>query len=132
MDHEYKILKTGSGIIECYESQYAKLIAQYNERGIVSRPDVLREFGGESLKLILSRAGFSGDIQKGLDMIVRDILVSIDNVAMEKSDLIESACSFLNQTCERTEKSRLEYKGRKLCGKRDYTTDCKTIILRKI
>jgi len=133
MEHQYRLLNENSGILECYDIPYAKLASQYSEKGIISRTDVLAEFNGESLKKIMHEEGFSGDVQKGIDMLVHDLLVAVDEVVMEDSEIIETLCPLNKERiCERTDKSMLEYHGRKLCGKREYSIECRTLILRRL
>jgi hypothetical protein len=106
------------------------LMNKYDENNVLSRRDVINALGGEYLKDILNEIKFTGDIQKGLDDLIKDLLVSISNDG-SILDNMEFCPLYKNKTCERTEKSKSEFKGRKSCDKKDYSIDCMKLEIRK-
>lgn len=147
MGYQYKLLdEISETLLEAdeYRQCFTNLIDKYSKEKAISRRDVIHEFKGESLKSILSQLNFSGDAQKGIDMIVHDILLYVDDFSQpnyvdddfsqleEDSEIMNIDCILLEkEKCIRTEKSKAEYHGRKLCGRREYTTECKMLVLRK-
>lgn len=122
---QYRLLnETTETILENYESSYS-LVEQYNKEDAISRTDVIKEFGGENLKKILEELNFSGDVQEGIDFLVHDILLFAGDYSEHDSIIDEIDCDLHAAKC------RKDGGKRKLCDKREYTTDCKTLILRK-
>jgi hypothetical protein len=124
---QYTLLNEISQIIfEDYSASY-NIIDKYNKENVISRTDVIKEFGGENLKKILNELNFSGDTQKGIDTLVRDILLFVSDYSLDDFVIDEISCHQPTDKCFVNEDNK-----RKSCDKREYTTGCKTLILRKI
>jgi len=135
-ESEFKILKEEHLSQPAIFDLMSVLLTQYHAgKREFTRADVTKALGGEYLKDILNEMHYSGDMMKGIDSLAYDFLLYLGSYAQSKFELKnDEICPYLNETCTKTEKNKASYKGRKLdsCNKKEYTTDCKKIILKFI
>jgi len=126
MEKKYLLLDENNLEMPSIYNLRLDLINKYDLDNVLSRREVISALGGEYLKDILNEIKFTGDIQKGLDMLVWDLMLSIS-----ENGIITSDCEHKKKNCDRTEQSQKEYHQRKICGKKDYNIDCVKLEIRK-